>query len=244
MTDSFLPSGSRFRRVTWVGSALVLILSAWTLACSDATPVTTTPAQVLTSVKITTSNNLDSFPVGFPIGVHYAGLDQHGREMSLDSADKRLSDTTIASFVWLPGNAATDYEPYSALLGSTPGNVELTVTASAGGVSAVGTQLISILPSDSGVVSAEQSGDSWLFGPTPVTVTRLAGAAAVTWVVETGSHSVYWDSQPSGAAVAGIDSFHLGFSEYDPVTRHFTVAGRYEYHCLVHPEMTGTIVVQ
>lgn len=244
MTSSFLPSGSRFRRVTWVGSALVLILSAWTLACSDATPVTTPPAQVLTSVKITTTNNLDSFPVGFPIGVNYVGLDQHGQEMSIDTAYIRLSDTTIASFVWLPGGAANDYETYSALLGGTPGNVLFTVTASAGSVSAVGTQLISILPSDSGVVSAEAQGGSWLFGPTPVTVTRLAGNAAITWVVEGGSHSVHWDSQPSGAAVAGIDSFHLANTEYDPVTRDFTVAGTYQFHCLVHPEMTGTIIVQ
>jgi plastocyanin len=52
-------------------------------------------------------------------------------------------------------------------------------------------------------------------------------------------HTVSWDSQPSGAAVADI-----GVSSSTNVARNFTVAGTYTYHCSIHSNMSGVVVVQ
>jgi plastocyanin len=80
---------------------------------------------------------------------------------------------------------------------------------------------------------------SLAFSPATLTATRSAGTVTVTWVFQSVAHTVTWDSQPTGAAVADI-----GATAGASVSRDFTVAGTYQYHCSIHPFMLGTIIIQ
>jgi plastocyanin len=77
------------------------------------------------------------------------------------------------------------------------------------------------------------------FSPSTVTVTQNGAPATVTWVFQNVAHTVTWDTQPVGAAVANI-----GATSNASVGRDFSVTGTYTYHCSIHPQMTGTVVVQ
>jgi plastocyanin len=77
------------------------------------------------------------------------------------------------------------------------------------------------------------------FTPSSVTVTMNGAPATVTWVFQSVAHTVTWDTQPVGAAVENIDA-----TMNASVSRDFSVAGTYTYHCSIHPEMTGTVIVQ
>ena len=78
------------------------------------------------------------------------------------------------------------------------------------------------------------------FTPSTVTVTQSGGSATVTWVFQSVAHTVTWDPpQPAGATVADIDP-----TQNADVARDFSVTGTYTYHCSIHPEMKGTVIVQ
>jgi plastocyanin len=77
------------------------------------------------------------------------------------------------------------------------------------------------------------------FNPSTVTVTQNGAPATVTWVFQSVAHTVNWDTQPVGATVANI-----GATSSASVAREFSVTGTYTYHCSIHPQMTGTVIVQ
>ena len=77
------------------------------------------------------------------------------------------------------------------------------------------------------------------FTPSTVTVTQSGGSATVTWVFQSVAHTVTWNTQPAGATVADI-----GPTQNADVARDFSVTGTYTYHCSIHPEMKGTVIVQ
>jgi len=70
------------------------------------------------------------------------------------------------------------------------------------------------------------------YGPTTLTVPV---GATVTWVNE--------DEEPHTVTATGV--FASPGLDYDETFSYqFTTAGRYTYHCALHPRITGTVVVQ
>jgi len=69
----------------------------------------------------------------------------------------------------------------------------------------------------------------------PATLTVKAGTT-VTWKGVSGSHTVTSDA---GAPMA----FDQSISQGDTVKVTFATAGTYKYHCSIHAQMHGTIIV-
>jgi plastocyanin len=214
-----------------VRAAIALGVCGWLPGCGGDKSITQPPpAAVLTTVTV----NIDgSVAVGQESDFDISALDQFGRAMANPIVTNQLSDTIHAVFF-----REQDFGDF--VLGAVPGTIDLTATVTVGATTKSATRSITVTTSDSGVVNVlGAEGSTWRFRPVNVSVTRSAGDAQVAFNLYNGSHTVHWDSQPSGGAVVDIDS-----TTAVEVTRHFTVAGTYQYHCLIHTEMSGTIIVE
>lgn len=73
---------------------------------------------------------------------------------------------------------------------------------------------------------------NWFFSPTPDTVTA---GSSVTFTWSGAQHNVIWDTPNSPDSIPEMGSAS--------VSRTFSKAGTYNYHCTVH-NMSGVVVVQ
>jgi plastocyanin len=186
----------------------------------------TGPTPVFTSVAVTPAS--PSVTVGSTTTLTATAKDQSGAT---------FAGAPAAS--WTSSNAsAATIDPASGLVtGVANGASTITASITVGSVTHTGTQQVSVVtPSSTGSVTAAAS---LVFTPHTVTIARANGTGAVTWTFESVAHTVTWDSQPGGAAVAEINSTHDA-----NVARNFTVPGTYEYHCTIHTNMTGVVIVQ
>jgi plastocyanin len=70
----------------------------------------------------------------------------------------------------------------------------------------------------------------------PGTVT-IAPGGAVTFAFGSVGHSVKFDTGPT------LPSDITGVNANTSISRTFSTAGTYTFHCTIHPQMTGTVVV-
>jgi len=155
-------------------------------------------------------------------------MDQNGHAMSgLPAATWTSSDETKATIDPASGVAT----------GVANGSTTITATIVSGSITHSGTaQLVVSTPPPTGSVTATTS---LSFDPHSVTIGRSGGTGSITWTFQSVAHTVTFDNEPAGANVADIP-----LTNGASVARNFTVAGTYNYHCTVHSNMSGVIIVQ
>lgn len=197
------------------------------IACGGSSGNTTGPTPVFTSVVVTP--NPASVFVGSTQAMTATAKDQTGAVMSgLPAASWTSSDPTKATI-----DAAT-----GVATGVAAGSTTITATIVSGSISHSGTQILTVTSPSSTASVAATTG--LVFSPNSVTVVRSGGTATVTWNFQSVAHTVSFDSQPAGASVEDIPA-----TASASVSRTFTVAGTYAYHCTIHgPGMNGVINVQ
>ena len=141
--------------------------------------------------------------------------------------------------VWSSSNSSiVSVDPGTGVItGVAVGDATVTDAVTYNGVTMSGTSQVTV--TDASATGAVTATTAAAFTPQLMTITRGGATGTVTWTFEAVQHTVTWDSQPPGAAVADIPA-----SSNTTVARDFTVAGTYEYHCSIHSGMTGSLLVQ
>jgi plastocyanin len=201
-------------------------MAAAVFACGGSGGGSTGPTPVFTSVTVAPSS--PQVAVGSTITLSATAKDQNGATFSgAPAATWSSSDETKATV-----NAAT-----GEVTGVANGSATITASITAGAGTHTGSQQVTVVtPSANGNVTAT-TGQA--FTPHTVTIKRASGTGKVTWTFQSLAHTVTWDNQPAGASVTDI-----GVTSSADVARDFTVAGNYTYHCSIHSNMTGVVVVQ
>jgi plastocyanin len=186
----------------------------------------TGPTPVFTSVAVTPAS--PSVNVGSTTTLTATAKDQSGATFAGAPAATWSSSNTAVATV----------DPASGVVsGVANGTSTITASITVGSLTHTGTQSVSVVtPSATGDVTASAA---LSFDPHSVTIARASGTGAVTWKFESVAHTVTWDVQPAGASVTDINATHDA-----NVARNFTVAGQYTYHCSIHSNMSGVVIVQ
>lgn len=199
-------------------------MAAAIFACGGSSDNSTGPTPVFTSVSVTPVS--PTVNVSGTITMSASAKDQNGAAFpGATGATWTSSNLTVATV-----DATT-----GVVTGVADGNSTISASVTIGSVTHAGSQGISVsTPSATGNVTATTG---LAFDPSAVTVLRAAGTSTITWHFQAVAHTVTWDAQPGSVTdIAETASAN--------VSRDFTVAGSYHYHCSIHPSMTGTITVQ
>jgi trimeric autotransporter adhesin len=185
---------------------------------------TTGPTPVFTSVSVTPASPTVS--VGGTTTLTATAKDQNGANFGGGTGATWSSSNTAAATV----NSTT-----GVVSGVANGSSTISASITIGSITNSGSQMISVsTPSATGDITATTG---LAFDPNKVTVARAGGTASVTWHFQSTAHTVTWD------ATAGSEADIPATMSAD-VSRNFTVAGTYHFHCSIHPQMTGVITVQ
>jgi plastocyanin len=199
-------------------------VAAAIFACGGSSDNSTGPTPVFTSVSVTPA--APTVNVTGTIAMSAVAKDQNGATFpGSTGVTWSSSDLTVATV-----NTTT-----GLVTGVANGNSTISASITIGSVTHSGSQGLAVnTPAATGNVAATTG---LAFDPSAVTVLRDAGTSTITWHFQAVAHTVTWDTQPGSvtdiAATAGAN-----------VSRDFTVAGVYHYHCSIHPNMTGTITVE
>lgn len=155
------------------------------------------------------------------------------------TAVNRVGAEIKSTGVWSSSDASiVSVDPSTgALTANAVGTADVTDRVSFNGVTESGVSHVTVVAtSAAGAVGATPA---LAFTPQLITVDRQGATATVTWNFGSVAHTVTWDSEPSGASVENIP-----VSSNSSAAVAFAVAGTYEYHCDIHPGMTGSLLVQ
>jgi plastocyanin len=183
------------------------------------------PTPVFTSVAVTPDTQTIFGAPGTTTQMLAAPLDQNGHAMAgLGSPTWSSSDEAIAT---VNGSGLVT----SVALG---GPVTISASLSSGGVTKNGSGSVTIadIPTTASVTAT--TGQAF----TPDKVTIKAGGT-VTWVFQNLAHTVTFNTPvPTGTPADIAASINTS------VSRPFSTAGSFSYHCSIHPGMTGVVIVK
>jgi plastocyanin len=191
------------------------------LGCGGGSDGSTEPASsVLTRVEIR--------PASSSI---YTTAPQNTVQLTVDAKDQfgafltGLGSPSFSSDNQAVASVASD----GVVLGKTAGTAQVTASLTAGGVTRTATTTITVLvPPPTASVTAPD----FTFVPLDV---HVQSGGVVTWSIGAIHHSIVFTTPDSPPDVPEL----LNAS----ANRTFTSAGTYQYHCSIHPSMTGTVVV-
>jgi plastocyanin len=187
------------------------------------------PTPVFTSLSVTPDTQTIFGAPGTTTQMSAAALDQNGHAMSgLGSPTWSSSDETIAT---VSGSGLVT----SVALG---GPVTVSASLSSGGVTKNGSGSVTIadIPTTASVTAT--TGQAF----TPDKVTIKAGGT-VTWVFQSLGHTVTFNTPEPTGTPANLGTADAPYSNTS-ISRVFTTAGTFSYHCSIHPGMTGTVTVK
>jgi len=182
---------------------------------------TTDPTPVFSAVVV--SSVWHSVIVGSSIPLTAIAKDQNGATFSGAPAPTWTSSNETAATVNASG----------VVTGVAEGTSTISASVTAGGVTHVGTLQILVVSDTNPVTYHVTATTGQAFTPETLAV-HSNRPVTVTWTFQSLAHTVTWDS----AGVADIPA-----TANAQVSRKFTNFGVWSYHCSIHPNMTGTIVV-
>lgn len=200
-------------------------MAAAIVACGGSSDGGSTgPTPVFTSVSVAPAS--PTVNVGGTTTLTATAKDQNGANFAGGTGATWTSSNIAAATV----NATS-----GVVSGVANGSSTITASITIGSITNSGSQVVSVsTPSASGSITATTG---LAFDPSTVTVARAGGTSSVTWHFQATAHTVTWDA--TAGSVTDIPA-----TMNASVSRNFTVAGTYHFHCSIHPQMTGVITVQ
>lgn len=191
--------------------------------------VTPPPPPVFTSLQVQPDTQTIFGAPGTQTQMSATPLDQNGHAMTgLGAATWSSSDESIAT-VNSSGLVT------SVALG---GPVTISASLTSGGVTKNGSGTVSVADVRTADTVTATTGQQF----TPSSVTIKAGGT-VTWVFQSLAHTVTFNTPAPPGTPADLGTAASPYSNTQ-ISRTFTTAGTFSYHCSIHPGMTGVVNVK
>ncbi len=209
--------------VTGVAAGAPVTITA-TATAGDSTATNTVLITVVVPVLSTTTINAPSTSVSDPgtLQLTVTNADQNGFPIA-------------ATVVWgssAPGIATVGHTT-GLVTAVSVGTTTITDTATAGGVTITSSQVITVAVYPTSASVNATAGSVYSFDPSSV---DIKAGGTVTWSFFGVTHNVTFNA---GAGAPG----NIGDTTTGSATATFTTAGTFNYHCSIHPYMTGTVIV-
>lgn len=225
--------------VTWTATpAGVVTLSPTTGLATTATAVgngtvsiKATSGTVNSTASASVAQKLSSIVVSPPTASLTVGGTQQLTTTARDARSNTITGVTGFSFSSTNSSVA-DVSSTGNITAGSPGTATINVSVTRDAVTATGSSAITVAavtyPN-----TATVTAPSVAFSPPSV---DIQAGGSVTWTFGALAHNVNFNAQTG--APAAIPTTSNG-----SVTRTFTTAGSFPYHCQVHDGMSGTVVV-